>query len=174
MIQQLVDRGIPADTLSIDRTSTYPKFVMRPIEGRDTRGAALKALTRVSTNGRFDMPMETFFHAIRDGRFSVPVYEEKPGGETLLEEELYQLESNEQTGKVEKPPNATDDLVQAVAGAVFNATNNFSMSGFKKFEEDEERRCIPAGEKQPSIELVLDRSPQLAYDEPGDGEADFL
>jgi hypothetical protein len=55
--------------------------------------------------------------AMLDGRIKMSYH-------SLWEEECNGLEWIEKTGKVEKAVGSTDDLVQSVAGAVFNLENN--------------------------------------------------
>lgn len=120
-IQELTDKGFYAGVMSIDRTSRYPTIVDKSI-GPGTQGATLGAIAYRPTNGQFDAAMRSLFDAITERRISIPVYLDVEE-QTWLEREILALEYNERTATVEKSPHGTDDLVQALAGAVFNAMN---------------------------------------------------
>ncbi len=106
-IKALRDLGYTAGVLSIDRTS-YRLIV------DTTKNFNLR---KESTDGDISAAMNTLKNAFYDERIIIPYHE-------LLIKECERLELVETTGRVEKSVGSSDDLVQPVAGAVFNLTNN--------------------------------------------------
>jgi hypothetical protein len=107
LIMLLRNEGYTAGVLSIDRTTT--KLVVDP--------EAKFGYRKETTDGDYSSAMMALRLAMLDGRIKMSYH-------SLWEEECNGLEWIEKTGKVEKAVGSTDDLVQSVAGAVFNLENN--------------------------------------------------
>jgi len=130
-IHRLRSYGFIVEVMSIDRTTHGWRMDIRE----------KNKLKQVSTKGSFAAPMETMRLAIQSGRVSFPFY--GPENENYIVSECKSLEMNYVNGCVGHAPHSRDDLVQAVAGAIFNASLNehfveSSSSGAIDHEQFEE------------------------------------
>lgn len=139
-IQQLNERGIRAGQMSIDRTVSYLRLELG--KGNSTSTGKIE-LNTIPTKGQHDAAMRSLFSAFHEHRISLPVYNAEDGV-SWLSKELFALEHVEKgvSGIVQKSPHSQDDLVQAVAGAVFNATNNSAHAAPVDMSEAEAKTQI--------------------------------
>jgi len=107
MRQILRSMGYICARMSIDRTTSYIVVDYDKEEG----------FRRVSTGGDIAAPMTSVRELVYEGRFSSPHHE-------ILEKEIRGAEKNYKTGKVDHPKRGSIDVLQAVAGACYNAINN--------------------------------------------------
>jgi len=107
MIQNLRDLGFNAAHLSTDRTAH--KVVVNYDKENN--------IDRVSTEKQYNSAFECVRTAVNESRISIPFhedfYQETRGLEYLPEED-----------KVVKSPHSSDDLISAIAGSAYNASNN--------------------------------------------------
>lgn len=123
-IQDLNRNGIPADRISIDATMTVP--VLK---------AGGPGTVRRSTNN-VAAAMEFLKGVLVEGRLRAPSH-------SHLNWEGRMQERDARTGRVEKTPGATDDLVQAMAGAVYVCGTNLHLSRGIGAPEEQKRQESP-------------------------------
>lgn len=106
LILELKHYGVPIKVCSYDQ--------FQSVESRQQlEHIGIKA-PHVSCDGNPDV-YETLKEAIYEDRLAMYSY-------PIVLKELAELEKNEQTGKVDHPPNGSKDVADALAGAVYNAT----------------------------------------------------
>ena len=113
-IQTLAGAGYIAANLSIDRTTHLIK-----LDARDEMG-----YSRVSTEGKYVAAQEALKSAVEDRRIIIPDWKFWLDGEHYFLREAQGAEYNEIKNKVDHRPRGSIDVLQAMAGAVFNAENN--------------------------------------------------
>ena len=117
IIVSLRDAGFISTTLSIDHTGS--KVLLD--NSKEER------FKRASTSGDFAAAMGTFKSAILQSRVDIPEHAREPQTkDPYVVYEAKHLEWVGDKGKVIKKRNLSDDVVQAAAGAMFNAENNVS------------------------------------------------
>jgi hypothetical protein len=114
-IQILKSHGYRVGRLSIDRTSTYLKFA-KTNKKKDWDDDGLK---RISTEGQVMAAWQCLKDALYDDRLDLVQHD-------FWEKEAKSAEVNFRKQKVDHPPRGTIDLLQSIAGAMFNMTNNES------------------------------------------------
>ncbi len=108
-IQILRNQGFKVGRLSIDRTST--KLVL------DKRSKSGDGLKRLSTEGQTMAAMQGLKDALYDDRLSIPYHE-------YWKREAIGAEIDYKKNKVDHKPRGTIDLLQSMAGSVYNLINN--------------------------------------------------
>lgn len=108
-IQILKNQGFRVGRLSIDRTST--KLVL------DKRSKTGDGLSRQSTDGQTMAAMQALKDALYDDRLAIPVHE-------YWKKEAIGAEIDYRKNKVDHKPRGTIDLLQSMAGSVYNLINN--------------------------------------------------
>lgn len=108
-IQILRNQGFKVGRLSIDRTST--KLVL------DKRSKTGDGLKRVSTEGQIMAAMQALKDALYDDRLSMPFHE-------YWRKEAVGAEIDYKKNKVDHKPRGTIDMLQSMAGSVYNLINN--------------------------------------------------
>ncbi len=108
-IQILRNQGFRVGRLSIDRTST--KLVL------DKRSKTGDGLSRKSTEGQTMAAMQALKDALYDERLAIPVHE-------YWKKEAVGAEIDYKKNKVDHKPRGTIDLLQSMAGSVYNLVNN--------------------------------------------------
>ena len=108
-IQILRNQGFKVGRLSIDRTST--KLIL------DKRSKSGDGLSRQSTDGQTMAAMQALKDALYDDRLAIPVHE-------YWKKEAIGAEIDYKKNKVDHKPRGTIDLLQSMAGSVYNLVNN--------------------------------------------------
>lgn len=106
-VQTLREKGFVAAHLSVDRTAYKIKI---DYDKQDL-------VDRVSTDKQYNAAYECLRYAIQEERIEIPEHPD-------WEQETRGLEYLADKDKVIKSPHSSDDLVQSIAGAAFNASNN--------------------------------------------------
>jgi len=116
IIQELSSYGYLTDLLSIDRTTSYPKI-------DKTRETYIK---RISTEGNYVAAVDSLKQAINHGCIDIPFHPcvKYATTESQFEVEAKASEEDIIKKKVDHGSGEGIDLVQAVAGTVFNIVNN--------------------------------------------------
>lgn len=119
LMKQLKDLGIPCALLSIDHTiskvivdHSKDDFIRRESLSRQP-SAAMGALRDVLYEERVDFPQ-------------IPAYDEI---RTWLEKEADEIQWDGEKQKAVKMEGGSDDLIQSIAGSVFNCVNNAQLVG---------------------------------------------
>jgi hypothetical protein len=122
-LQNLREKGFNVAHLSIDKTAYK---ILVDYEKDDFIG-------RETTDKQYNAAMENLRYAIQEERVAIceheDWYEETRGSEYLADK-----------NKVVKSPHSSDDLIQAIAGAAFNAVNNELPETAKPRELEESAR----------------------------------
>ena len=105
----LEPEGTIVTHMSIDRTANYPII--------DYNKSEPPFMTKKSTDGQYDQPFLDFQKLVNNENLIVPFY----NGWVELP---YTVEHNREKKLVTKLPGQQDNLIQAVAGALFNCINN--------------------------------------------------
>lgn len=130
MIQILRDEGFVVTNLSIDRTANYP---IVDYDSSDN-------FKRISTNGAYIAPMVALKNYTSAKAVWFPVYLPDPiDNVTWLERECSQAEFDAIKNKVDHSSIGTNDLLQSVAGSLFNLLNN-EMSNIPTYGDRDRRR----------------------------------
>ena len=108
-IQILRSQGFKVGRLSIDRTAT--KLIL------DKKAKDGSGLVRRSTEGQTMGPMQALKDAIYDDRLAVPYHE-------YFAKEAIGAEIDYKKNKVDHKPRGSLDLLQSMAGSVYNLINN--------------------------------------------------
>jgi len=108
-IQILRSQGFKVGRLSIDRTAT--KLIL------DKRAKDGSGLVRRSTEGQVMGPMQALKDAMYDDRLSIPYHEH-------FAKEATGAEIDYKKNKVDHKPRGSIDLLQSMAGSVYNLINN--------------------------------------------------
>ena len=108
-IQILRSQGFKVGRLSIDRTST--KLVL------DKRSKTDDGLKRLSTEGQTMAAMQGLKDALYDDRLAIPVHE-------YWKKEAIGAEIDYKKNKVDHKPRGTIDMLQSMAGGIYNLINN--------------------------------------------------
>ena len=108
-IQILRNQGFKVGRLSIDRTST--KLVL------DKRSKTGDGLKRLSTEGQTMAAMQGLKDALYDDRLAIPFHE-------YWRKEAIGAEIDYKKNKVDHKPRGTIDMLQSMAGSVYNLINN--------------------------------------------------
>ena len=108
-IQILRNQGFKVGRLSIDRTAT--KLIL------DKRSTTGDGLSRKSTEGQTMAAMQALKDALYDGRLSIPAHE-------YWKREAIGAEIDYKKNKVDHKPRGTIDLLQSMAGSIYNLVNN--------------------------------------------------
>lgn len=116
IMQELASYGYLTDLLSIDRTTSYPIIDKR----RETK------IRRISTEGNYIAAVDSLKQAINHGCIEIPFHKSVKyvTNESQFEIEAKAAEEDIQKKKVDHGSKEGIDLVQAVAGTVFNIVNN--------------------------------------------------
>lgn len=131
MIQILRDEGFIVTNLSIDRTANYPVV---DYDSTDN-------FKKINTNGAYIAPMIALKNCMSAKAMGVPVYLSDPvDGVTWLERECSQAEFDITKNKIDHSSVGTNDLLQSVAGSLFNLLNN-EMSNIPTYgDRDNQKR----------------------------------
>ena len=108
-LQILRSQGFKVGRLSIDRTAT--KLVL------DKRAKDGSGLTRKSTEGQTMGAMQALKDALYDDRLLIPYHE-------YWVKEALGAEIDYKKNKVDHKPRGTNDLLQSMAGSIYNLINN--------------------------------------------------
>ena len=108
-IQILRNQGFKVGRLSIDRTAT--KLIL------DKRSTTGDGLSRKSTEGQTMAAMQALKDALYDERLSIPAHE-------YWKREAIGAEIDYKKNKVDHKPRGTIDLLQSMAGSIYNLVNN--------------------------------------------------
>lgn len=111
-IQILKSHGYRVGRLSIDRTSTYLKITKIDKKKDDDDG-----LKRVSTEGQVLAAWQSLKDTLYDERLDLVKHD-------FWEPEARAAEANLRKMKVDHPPRGTIDVLQSIAGCVYNMTVN--------------------------------------------------
>lgn len=114
-IQSLREAGFNASHLSVDRTAT--KVIVDYKKNQN--------LERRSTEKQYNSAFECFRYAVQEERVQVPFHDD-------FRQETRGLEYISQSDKVIKSPHSSDDLISAISGAAYNASNNEMPDIFEK------------------------------------------
>lgn len=124
-ISMLQNQGITAGVMSLDRTTTYLLL----------DGAKNLGYRKVSTDGDFAAPFDALYQCMKEHRIEIPEH-------NLFLDECFELEWVEEKRVVMKQPGSSDDLVQPVAGAVFNLIKNeyeYTIEDYSPLTKKEKR-----------------------------------
>jgi len=121
-IQILRNQGYKVGRLSIDRTAT--KLIL------DKHARSDDGIRRVSTEGQIMGAMQSLKDALYDTRISIPYHE-------YWVKEATGAEIDYRKNKVDHKPRGTIDLLQSMAGGVYNLVNNEVEYDFRSDEEQD-------------------------------------
>jgi hypothetical protein len=149
-IQILKDAGYRATTLSIDRTAH--KIVVDK--------SAEDGFRRESTNGQYTAAMETLKGALYQDRCMIPkILSEKSKEFWITEARM--AEFNAKKNKVDHPPGGTIDVLQSLAGSVYNLTNNeFEYIELSEAEQRDLEDNFYDGYGISQVDIDMDRDSQ--------------
>jgi hypothetical protein len=121
-IQILRNQGYKVGRLSIDRTAT--KLIL------DKHARSEDGIRRVSTEGQIMGAMQSLKDALYDNRMSIPYHE-------YWSKEAIGAEIDYKKNKVDHNPRGTIDLLQSMAGSVYNLVNNEIEYDFRDDEKED-------------------------------------
>lgn len=130
-IDRLRERGYTVENLSVDRTTTALILSVDSDTGVEKK----------STEGKYTAAYDALQSLVNCEALDVPVhYEDRENGWTQFQFEAKSLESVVENGKLIVVPSvgATDDVIQVVAGSVFNTMNNISPDEFEVMTEQKD------------------------------------
>ena len=122
-IQILRNQGYKVGRLSIDRTAT--KLVL------DKHAKSDDGIRRVSTEGQIMGAMQSLKDALYDSRLSIPYHE-------YWKKEADGAEVDYRKNKVDHKPRGTIDLLQSMAGGIYNLVNNEVEYDFRADEKQDD------------------------------------
>ena len=122
-IQILRNQGYKVGRLSIDRTAT--KLVL------DKHAKSDDGIRRISTEGQIMGAMQALKDTLYDDRLSIPYHE-------YWKREAEGAEIDYRKNKVDHKPRGTIDLLQSMAGSVYNLVNNEVEYDFRADEQQDD------------------------------------
>ena len=155
-IQTLRRAGFIVANLSVDRTSTK---VIVDYEQRD-------GFKKISTDRQIISAMQALKDAIYEERIDIPYHEH-------LIKEMVSAEYDIVKNKVDHPPNGTIDVLQGLAGAVFNLINNTPMASYeeitdedrKKYFDDSYYKALESDMQKEGLDITPDTNSDFYYDQ---------
>lgn len=129
LMQELRDEGYLTSNLSIDKTANYPVIDM---DREDM-------IAKKSTEGNYLAAIASLKDSINQGRIKIPYHPsiDNRTSESEFEVEAKSAQEDLTKKKVDHPQGGRIDLLQAIAGVVFNIQNNQRASDVKEGYEKE-------------------------------------